>query len=137
MRARGKAGMEAFQRPRGLGVDRRHFETLFDPPDARLKLADEDPVTDHSGVIFDHRSAQADDLVGEFLARRHEIGGNVGAERAHLASDVEISPRMSFISPRISRRTCKTRLSGSGIAKGLSCEATSCAARMEAAMPIL
>ncbi|MGZ9409101.1 MAG: hypothetical protein ACXW3J_00540 [Methylocystis sp.] len=38
-------------------------EMLLDPPKMRFTLADEDAVPDRGRMIFDHRSAQSDNLL--------------------------------------------------------------------------
>lgn len=38
-------------------------EMLLDPPKTRFKFADKDAVADRGRMIFDHRSAQTDNLL--------------------------------------------------------------------------
>jgi hypothetical protein len=40
---------------------------LLDPADARLEVADQDPVPDDRGVVVDHRAAQSNNLFAELL----------------------------------------------------------------------
>ena len=78
-----------------MGVDRGKIEMLLDPTHARFEVADQDPMADDDRMIFDHRAAQAVDLLAELLARRlvlgvgprlhrREVRGDVGAQRAHF-----------------------------------------------------
>ena len=46
---------------------------LLDAAQPGLQIADNHPVTDHRGMLFDHRAAQADDLLAEFLAHHDQV----------------------------------------------------------------
>ena len=106
---------------------------LLDPAHARFEIADEHAVTDDRGVKSTTARLKPDDLVGQFLARREQVGGDVGAQGADvdfssersepssdlLASSARKSARnasrsvLVTASARIWRRIWRIRLSGS------------------------
>ncbi len=61
----------------------------LDAAHARLEFADEHAVTEHGGVIFDHRPAQPDNLLAQISADGDKIRGDVGAKRLDLGSQVQ------------------------------------------------
>jgi len=50
---------------------------LFQPANPLLEFADDEPVSDHSGMILDHRPAKADNLLASVLLHCQHVGRDV------------------------------------------------------------
>jgi hypothetical protein len=71
-----------------MGFRGDDLQTLFDAAQALFELAEEKAMADGGGVILHDRTPQSDELVIEALFHRHEIGGDVGAQGAHLRTQI-------------------------------------------------
>ena len=91
-------------------IHRRKAEMLLDPTHAPFEFAYQHAMTEHGGVIFDHRPSQPGDLLAHFPAGRNKIRGDVGAKRLdfgpqfrfrqfNLCFNLVVEPRDIFEAP--------------------------------------
>ena len=85
----------------------RQIQMLLDAAQSGLKVADDDAVSDHSGMVLDHRAAQADDLLGKLLAGLVHLASRLCRSDATSARSDFISERTSANSAFISERTAE------------------------------
>lgn len=68
---------------------------LLDPAQARLEIADDEPMTGHGRVVLDRRAAPADDLLArllldpaDLLSHDDEVRGDIGPQRIGLEAKI-------------------------------------------------
>src|SRR5579863_10228478 len=67
----------------------------------RVELADEHPVADDGGVVFNHRAAEPHDLLADLLAGREEVGGDNGPQGVHVGLRGEVRANLADVRPDI------------------------------------